>query len=70
MSQKFHYNRKHQFMYFKKRDKIFFRLYKNYFIFQFINVIKVDKFNQRYISSFDIVFKINKQIYRLDIFDY
>ena len=57
-------------MYFKKGDKILFRLYKNYIIFQSINVIKVDKFNQRYVNLFDIVFKINKQVYRLDIFDY
>ena len=57
-------------MYFKKEDKIFLRLYKSYSISQSINVIKVDKLNQKYINSFDIVFKIDKQVYRLNILDY
>ena len=32
INQKFHYNHKHQFIYFKKKNKIFLHLYKNYFI--------------------------------------
>ena len=47
-------------MYFKVREKILLRLYKNYFILYSINAIKIDKLDQRYIDSFDIINKIDK----------
>ena len=46
-------------MYFKVRDKILLRLYKDYFILHAIN-IKINKLNQRYIDLFDIINKKDK----------
>ena len=57
-------------MYFKIRDKVLLRLYKKYFILYAINAIKVDKLGQRYINLFDVVSKVDKQVYRLNILDY
>ena len=67
MSQKFHYDRKHQPMYFKKGDKVLLRLHKGYSIPQPANATKVDKLGQRYVGPFDVVSKVGKQAYRLDI---
>lgn len=67
MHQKFYYDRKYQPMYFKEGDKILLRLHKGYFIPQFAGAIKVNKLGQRYIGSFDVVAKVGKQAYRLDI---
>ena len=47
-------------MYFKIRDKILLRLYKDYFILYAINAIKIDKLDQRYIDLFDVINKIDK----------
>ena len=47
-------------MYFKVRDRILLRLYKNYFILHIINTIKIDKLDQRYIDLFDVINKIDK----------
>ena len=49
------------------RDKIFLHLYKNYFISHAINAIKINKLSQKYIDPFDIISKIKKQAYRLNI---
>ena len=70
MHQKFHYTRKHQLIYFKKDNKILLRLHKDYFISQSVDVIKVNKLKQRYMNLFEIITKVDKQVYRLDIFDY
>ena len=42
------------------RDKILLRLYKNHFILHAINIIKINKLNQRYINLFDVISKIDK----------
>ena len=52
------------------KDRVLLRLYKNYFISHAINTTKVDKLDQRYIDSFDVISKIDKQVYRLAILDY
>ena len=67
ISQKFYYNRKHQPMYFKKGDKVLLRLYKGYSIPQPAGAIKKDKIGQRYVGLFNIITKVGKQAYRLDI---
>ena len=43
MHQKFHYNRKHQPIYFKKENKVLLRLHKGYFIPQPADTTKADK---------------------------
>ena len=70
MHQKFHYDRKYQSMYFKKGNKILLRLHKGYFISQPVDAIKANKLGQRYMSPFDVVAKVDKQAYRLDILDH
>ena len=70
MSQKFYYNRKHQPIYFKKGDKVLLRLHKGYSIPQPVGAIKTDKIGQRYVDLFDIIAKVGKQAYRLDILGY
>ena len=67
MHQKFHYDRKHQPMYFKKGDKVLLRLHKGYSIPQPAGATKADKLGQRYVGPFDVVVKVDKQAYRLDI---
>ena len=67
MHQKFHYDRKHQPMYFKKGDKVLLRLHKGYSIPQPADATKADKLEQRYVGPFDVVAKVDKQAYRLDI---
>ena len=67
MSQKFHYDRKHQPMYFRKGDKVLLRLHKGYSIPQAVSTTKADKLGQRYVGPFDIVAKVGKQAYCLDI---
>ena len=52
---------------FKKGDKVLLCLHKGYSIPQPANAIKVDKLGQRYVGPFEVVGRVGKQAYRLDI---
>lgn len=65
--QKFHYDRRHQPMYFRVGDKVLLRLHKGYSIPQPVGMTKEAKLGQQYVGPFDIVARIGKQAYRLDI---
>ena len=67
MSQKFYYDRRHQPMYFKRGEKVLLRLHKGYSIPQPANATKTDKLGQRYVGPFEVIAKVGKQAYRLDI---
>ena len=63
MQIKFHYNRKHQSMYFDVKNWALLRFHRNYNI----SFAKFKKLNQQYVDSFRIAEKINRLSYRLKI---
>ena len=70
IQQKYHYDRRHQPMYFKVGEKVLLRLHKGYSIPQPAGMTKEAKLSQQYVGPFDIVAKVGKQAYRLDIPDH
>lgn len=67
MHQKLHYDRRHQPMYFKVGDKVLLRLHKGYSIPQPAGMTKEAKLGQQYVGPFDVIAKVGKQAYHLDI---
>lgn len=67
MSQQFYYDRKHQPMYFWKGDQVLLRLYKGYSIPQHASAARIDKLGHRYVGPFEVIAKVGKQAYQLDI---
>ena len=65
MNAKFHYDKKHQFMFMKQKNVAFIKLHKNYNIFSIIN----KKYDQQFVEFFTIIEKIDRLIYRLNIFN-
>ena len=63
MQQKFHYDRRHQPMYFKTGDEAFLRLHKGYFTPSADLIIK--KLGQQYVGPFKILDRVGKQAYRI-----
>ena len=68
MSQKFHYNRRHQAMFIKPGDRAYLRLYKGYLIPANAGVKKV--LSQQYVGPFDIIRRVGSQAYKLRLPDY
>ena len=62
---KFYYNKKHEFMFMKQKNVSFIKLHKNYNIFSIIN----KKYDQQFVEFFIIIEKIDRLIYRLNIFN-
>ena len=66
MQVKFHYDRKHQFFFMKKKnDFAFIQLHHDYKIV-IINIIN-KKYNEQFVNSFKILKKIDRLIYRLNL---
>ena len=65
MSQKFHYNRKHQPLFLKPSDKAYLRLHKGYSIPSTASTKRV--LGQQYIGPFKILSKVGSQAYKLNI---
>ena len=65
MNAKFHYDKKHEFMFMKQKDVTLIKLHKDYNIFSTIN----KKYDQQFVESFIIIEKIDRLIYRLIIFN-
>ena len=63
MHQKFHYDRRHQPMYFRRGEEAFLRLHHGYQI----PSVTSKKIGQQYVGPFRILERIGKQAYRLDI---
>ena len=66
MQFKFYYDRKHQSIYLDVDDWVLLRLYRDYNI----SSVKSKKLNQQYVESFQITKKIERLVYRLDIFEH
>ena len=64
MNAKFHYDRKHEFMFMKQKDVTLIKLHKSYNIFSITN----KKYDQQFVEFFTIIEKIDRLIYRLNIF--
>ena len=62
MNAKFHYDKKHEFMFMKQKNVAFIKLHKNYNIFSIIN----KKYDQQFVEFFIIIEKIDRLIYRLN----
>ena len=65
MNAKFHYDKKHQFMFIKQKNVALIKLHKNYNIFSTIS----KKYDQQFVEFFIIIEKIDRLIYRLNIFN-
>ena len=63
MHQKFHYDRRHQPMYFKKGDEAFIRLHHGYQIPSATS----RKLSQQYVGPFRILERVGKQAYKLSL---
>ena len=63
MNAKFHYDRKHEFMFMKQEDVAFIKLHKSYNISSIIS----KKYDQQFVEFFTIIEKIDRLIYRLNI---
>ena len=63
MNAKFHYDKKHEFMFMKQEDVALIKLHKNYNISSTIN----KKYDQQFVEFFIIIEKIDRLIYRLNI---
>ena len=63
MNVKFHYNKKHEFMFMKQKNVTLIKLHKSNNIFSIIN----KKYNQQFVEFFIIIEKIDRLIYRLNI---
>ena len=63
IQQEFHYNRKHQPMFFRTGDKVYLRLYKGYDIPANAAIKRV--LGQQYVGPFDIVRRVGSQAYEL-----
>ena len=68
MKVKRHYDDKHTSIYMRKNDYVFIKLHHNYDI-SFIAIFK-SKYSQQYVKSFRILKRIDKLIYRLDLFNH
>ena len=68
MSVKYHYDRKHQFLFMKKNDYTLIRLHRDYKI-SIIDVLD-KKYNQQFVKFFKILEKIERLIYRLNLFSH
>ena len=66
MNAKYHYDRKHQSLFMKIDDYALLRLHRDYEIFSIVRY--ESKFNQQYVDFFKILKKIDRLIYRLNIF--
>ena len=64
MNAKFHYDKKHQFMFMKQENVALIKLHKSYNIFSTIS----KKYDQQFVEFFTIIEKIDRLIYRLNIF--
>ena len=64
MNAKFHYDRKHEFMFMKQEDVALIKLHKSYNIFSTIS----KKYDQQFVEFFTIIEKVDRLIYRLNIF--
>ena len=63
MNVKFHYDRKHEFMFMKQENVALIKLHKNYNISSIIS----KKYDQQFVEFFTIIEKIDRLIYRLNI---
>ena len=63
MQQKFHYDRRHQPMYFRTGDEAFLRLHKGYSTPSVDLITK--KLGQQYVGPFKILDRVGKQAYRI-----
>ena len=63
MNAKFHYDRKHEFMFMKQEDVTLIKLHKDYNISLTIS----KKYDQQFVESFIIIEKIDRLTYRLNI---
>ena len=68
MQIKFHYDRKHQFLFMKKKNFALIRLYHDYKI-AIIDIIEKN-YNEQFVDSFKILKKIDRLIYRLNLFSH